>query len=117
MPLLEAGANPNAQTEESRISALHILFNSRHLRSDQEELMLILGDLLDRGASLTIRDSNGAMPLHFAARNNYAQGIKKTCKESKTARNKTILIGKTTSTALLCSRLMFFNLDKLLLNF
>ena len=80
--LLEAHANPNAQTEGSRLAALHILFKPHHSQSDQEDLMSILRDLLNHGAYLIIRNKDGATPLHFAARNNNVQGIRNLIKKA-----------------------------------
>ena len=81
--LLEAGANPNTQTKDSRLAPLHILFKPHHSQSDQEDLMLILEDLLDHGAHLTIRNREGATPLNVAARNNSVQGIRSLMKKAK----------------------------------
>ena len=71
--LLEAGADPNVNA--SGLTALHILFTYYMVRN-QEVLLSILEDLLDHGARVEIRDKNGAIPLHLAAKKNNVQAIK-----------------------------------------
>ena len=73
--LLEAGANPNARTEASELTALHLLFKPHHVSSRQRSLPVILMDLLAHGAMVNARTKRGATPLHFAAGNNYFQAI------------------------------------------
>ena len=73
--LLEAGANPDARTNISELTALHILFKPHHAHSHREDLLAILGDLLEYGASVDATTKQGATALHFAAGNNDVQAI------------------------------------------
>ena len=74
--LLEAGANPNAKTTSSRLTALHILFTPHHANTNQEVLLTVLEDLLDHGARVDARAAyRRVTPLHFAAANNNVQAI------------------------------------------
>ena len=73
--LLEAGANPNARTT-SELTALHILFKPHHANSHRENLLTILEDLLDHGATVDATTRKGATALHFAAGNNDVEAIR-----------------------------------------
>ena len=75
--LLEAGANPNVQTSPFKLTPLHIVLTRYHQRKNREEALLILKDLLAHRARVDIRDSNGAIPLHFAASRNNVEAIKR----------------------------------------
>ncbi len=74
--LLEAGANPDAKTSFSELTALHILFKLRYASSHREYLLAILEDLLDHGATVDATTKRGATALHFAAGNNDVRAIR-----------------------------------------
>ena len=74
--LLEAEANPNAQTNAFGQTPLHLLFKAHHRKLNQIEIIFILKDLLAHGAKIDIRNKNGTIPLHFAASNNNREAIK-----------------------------------------
>ena len=83
LTLLEAGADPNAKTDISELTTLHILFKPRHANSNREDLLGILKDLLTHGARIDARTKQGATPLHFAAYNNDVQAIKMLINKAK----------------------------------
>ncbi len=75
--LLEAGADPNARTNISGLTPLHILFKpSDHASSDQQSLLAILEDLLHHGATVNATTNRNETPLHFAARANNGVAIR-----------------------------------------
>ena len=75
LTLLKAGANVEARTGISGLTALHVLFKPYHLRSDQEDLLMILKDILDHDGRVDARSKRGETPLHFAVNNNNIQAI------------------------------------------
>ncbi len=74
--LLEAGADPDARTDTSELTALHMLFKLHHASSHREDLLAILKDLLDHGAKAYATTNKGATALHFAAGNNDVEAIR-----------------------------------------
>ncbi len=74
--LLEAGADPDAKTDIAGLTALHILFKPHHASSHREDLLAILEDLLDHGATVYAKTKQGATALHFAAKNNDVEAIR-----------------------------------------
>ena len=81
--LLEADADPNTQTKDSKLSPLHALFKSYYEKRNPENLLFILKDLLAHGARVDIKDKNGAIPLHSAANKNNVQAIRIFVDEAK----------------------------------
>ena len=75
LTLLKAGANVEARTDKSELTALHILFKPDHVEGYQEDLLLILQDILDYGGRVDARSRTGVTPLHFAANNNNIRAI------------------------------------------
>ena len=75
LTLLENGANVEARTHISELTALHILFRPYHLHGNQEDLLMVLNDILDHGGRVDARDKEGGTPLHFAAARNKVQAI------------------------------------------
>lgn len=75
LTLLKAKANVRAETDTTKLTALHILLRPHHLYSDQEVLLIVLRDILNHGGRVLARDKKGATPLHFAAARNNVQAI------------------------------------------
>ena len=75
LTFLKAGANVEARTDKSGLTALHVLFKPYHSISNQEELLRILEDILDHGGKVDAGSKAGETPLHFAAAMNNVQAI------------------------------------------